>query len=79
MVLYFSSVICVIGLAKLSIVGFEGSGAILKSLFLNDNKLPSENKKLVSLGLGGSRKCGGGGKSSLYTSDSLVFDLLGGV
>ena len=43
-----------IGLAKLSIFGFEGSTAIFLSLFLKGNKLsdfvPSENKKLVSLG-----------------------------
>ena len=64
-----------IGLAKLSIVGFEGSGAISGSLFLNGNKLPSENKKLVSRGLVGSRKCGGGGKSSSSSSTFLLFDL----
>ena len=40
-----------IGPAKFSVVGFEGSGAILGSLFLNGDKLPSENKKLVSRGL----------------------------
>ena len=57
-------------LAKLSIVGREGSGAIFGSLFLNGDKLsggfPSENKKLVSRSSVGSRKCGGrgGGKSS---------------
>ena len=38
-----------IGLAKLSIVGLEGSGAIFLSLFLNGDKLsgllPTENKK----------------------------------
>ena len=34
-VVFFSSLICVIGLAKLSIVGFEGSGAILGSLFIS--------------------------------------------
>ena len=49
-VLFFSSVIWVIGLAKLSIVGFEGSGAIFRSLFLKGDKLsgwfPSENKNL---------------------------------
>ena len=53
-----------IGLAKLSIVGLEGSVAIFLSLFLNGDKLsglvPSENKKLVSLGSCGSRKCGDG-------------------
>ena len=67
-----------IGLAKLSIVGFEGSGAILGSLFLNGDKLPSENRKLVSRGLVGSKKCGGGGKSS-SSSNPLLFDLRGGV
>ena len=71
--------ICVIGLAKLSIVGFEGSGTMFGSLFFIGDKLPSENKKLVSRGLVGSRKCGGGGKSSLPSSNSLLFDLLGGV
>ena len=49
-----------IGLAKLSIVGFEGSRAIFLSLFLKGDKLSglvqSENKKLVSLGFCGSRK-----------------------
>ena len=63
----------------MSIVGFEGSGAMLGSLFLNGDKLPSENKKLVSRGLVGSRKCGGGGKSSSSLSNSLLFDLRGGV
>ena len=77
--LFFPSVICVIGLAKLSIIGFEGSGAILGSLFLNGDKLPSENKKLVSRGLAGSRKCGGREKSSSSLSTSLLFDLRGGV
>ena len=67
-----------IGLAKLSIVGFEGSGAILGSLFLNGDKLPSENRKLVSRGLVSSKKCGGAGKSS-SSSNSLLFDLRGGV
>ena len=67
--------ICVIGLAKLSIVDFEGSGTMFRSLFLNGNKLPSENKKLVSRELVGSRKCGGGGKSSPSSSNSLLFDL----
>ena len=50
MVLFFSSAICVIGRAKLSVVGFEGSGAILASLFFNGDKLPSENRKFVSRG-----------------------------
>ena len=53
-----------IGLAKLSIACLEGSGAIFLSLFLNGDKFsglfPSENKKLVSLGSFGSRKCGDG-------------------
>ena len=53
-----------IGLTKLSIVSLEGSGAIFLSLFLNGDKLsglvPSENKKLVSLGSCGSRKFGDG-------------------
>ena len=62
----------------MSIVGFEGSGAILGSLFGNDNKLLSENKKLVSRGLVGSRECGGGGKSSLPSSNFLLFDFWGG-
>ena len=65
-VLFFSSVIIVIGLAKLSIVGFEGSGAILRSLFLKGYKLSrrfrSENEKLVSRGSVGSRKCGDGSR-----------------
>ena len=64
-----------IGLTKLSIVGFEGSGAILGSLFLNGDKLPSENKELVSRGLVGSRKSGRGGKSSSSSSNFLLFDL----
>ena len=90
-VLFFSSVICVIGLAKLPIVGFEGSGAIFGRLFLNGGKLsgrfPSENKKLVSCGSVGSRKCGGGGGKSSSSkfgggeksSKSLLYDLRGGV
>ena len=53
-----------IGLAKLSIVGLEGSGAIFFSLLLNGDKLsglvPSENKKLVFLGSCGSKKCNDG-------------------
>ena len=77
-VLFFSSVICVSGLPKLSIVGFEGNGAILEKFFLNCDKLPSE-KKNVSRGLAGSRKCGGGGKYSSSSSTSLLFDLQGGV
>ena len=39
-----------IGLEKLSTLGFEGSGGRVGSLFLNGDKLPSENKKLVSRG-----------------------------
>ena len=65
-VLFFSSVIIVIGLAKLSVVGFEGSRAILRSLFLKGYKLSgrfrSENEKLVSRGSVGSRKCGDGSR-----------------
>ena len=81
-----------IGLAKLSIVGFSGYGAMFGSLFLNGDKLsgqfPSENKKLVSRGSVGSRRCGGGGKSSSSltkfggggkSSKSLLYDLRGGV
>ena len=67
-----------IGVAKLSIVGFEGSDAILGSLFLNGDTRPSENRKLVSRGLVASKKCGGGGKSSL-SLNSRLFDLRGGV
>ena len=62
------------GLAKFSIVGLEGRGAILVSLFRNGGKLPSENRKLVSQGLVGSKKCGRGGKSS-WSSNSLLLDL----
>ena len=89
LVLFFSSVICVIGLTKLSIVGFE---AMFGSLFLNGDKLSgrfaSENKKLVSQGSVGSRKCEGGGKSSSSltkfggggkSSKSLLYDLRGGL
>ena len=51
-----------IGFAKLSIVGLEGSGAIFLSLFLNGDKLsglvPSENRRLNFRGSCGSRKCG---------------------
>ena len=80
-----------IGLAKLSIAGFEGSGAIFGSLFLNGDKLsdrfPSENKKLVSRGSVGSGKCGGGGGKSSSSkfggggksSKFLLYDLRGGV
>ena len=89
--MFFSSVICVIGLAKLPIVGFERTGAIFGSSFLNGHKLsgrfPSENKKLVSPGSVGSRKCGGGGGKSSSSkfggggkfSKSLLYDLRGGV
>ena len=48
-VLFFSSVISVIGLQKLSILGLLESGAILGSLILNGEQLPSGDKKLVSL------------------------------
>ena len=67
-----------IGVAKFSIVGFEGSAAILGSLFLNGDKLPLENRKFVSGGLVGLKKCGGGGKSS-SSSKFLLFDPRGGV
>ena len=67
-----------IGLAKFSIVGFEGSAAILGSLFLNGDKLPLENRKFVSRGLVGLKKCGRGGKSS-SSSKFLLFDLRVGV
>ena len=50
--LFFSSVVLVIGLEKLSTLGLEGSGAIFRSLFLKDETLPSGYKKLVSLGSG---------------------------
>ena len=60
-VLFFSSVIWVIGLGKLSIIGFEGSGAIFCNLFHKGHKLsglvPLENKNVVSLGSYGSRIC----------------------
>ena len=49
MVLFFSSVISVNGLEKLSTLGLDGSGAIFGSLFLNGETLPSGDKKLVSL------------------------------
>ena len=48
-VLFFSSVISVIGLEKLSTLGLEGSGAIVESLFLNCETVPSGDKKIVSL------------------------------
>ena len=60
-------------------VDYEGSDAILGSLFLNGDKLPSENKKLVSRWLVDSRKCGGGGKSSSSSSNSCLFDPRGSV
>ena len=34
----------------MSMLGFEGSGGRGGSLFLNGDKLPSENKKLISRG-----------------------------
>ena len=48
MVLLFSSIIRVNGLAKLSIVRLEGRGAIFCNLFRNGDNDPSGNKKLVS-------------------------------
>ena len=51
-VLFFSSVILVVGLEKLSRLGLEGSGTIFGSLFLKGETLPSGYKKLVSLGSG---------------------------
>ena len=42
-------VVLVIGLEKLSTLGLEGSGAIVESLFLNCETVPSGDKKLVSL------------------------------
>ena len=81
-----------IGLAKLSVVAFDECGVMFRCLFLNGDKLsgrfPSENKKLVSRGSVGSRKCGRGGKSSSLltkfggggkSSKSLLYDLQGGV
>ena len=47
-VLFFSPVISVIGLEKLSTLSLLGSGAILGSLFLNGEELPPGDKKLVS-------------------------------
>ena len=52
-VLFDSSTILVIGLGKLSTLVLEGSGAIFGSLFRKGERLPSGNKKLVSLGSGG--------------------------
>ena len=52
MVLLLSSIIRVNGLAKLSIDGHEGRGAIFGNLFRKGNKL-SGNKKLVLRGLYG--------------------------
>ena len=57
-VLFFSSVISLIGLEKLSTLDLEGSGVIFGSLFLKGDKLPSGNKKLVSLGSGASGTIG---------------------
>ena len=48
-VLFFSSVISVIGLEKLSTLNLLRSGAICGSLFLTGEELPSGDKKLVSL------------------------------
>ena len=52
-VLLFSSIICVNGLAKLSIVCLEEWGAIFGNLFHNSDNDPSRNKKLVSRGVSG--------------------------
>ena len=52
LVLFFSSVILVVGLEKLSTLGLEGSGAIFGSLFLKGETLPSVYTKVVSLGSG---------------------------
>ena len=48
-ILLFSSVISVIGLAKLWTLDLDGRGAIVGNLFLSGETLPSGNKKLVSL------------------------------
>ena len=48
-VLFFSSVVSVIGLEKLSTLGLDGRGATVGSLFLSGETLPSGDKKLVSL------------------------------
>ena len=48
-VLFFSSVISVTGFEKLSTLGLLGNGAILGSLFLNREELPSGDIKLVYL------------------------------
>ena len=53
MVLLLSSIICVNGLAKLSIDGLEGRGAIFGNLFRKSNNDPLGNKKPVSRGLYG--------------------------
>ena len=50
-VLFFSSVISVIGFEKLSTLALLGNGAILGSLFLNGEELPSGDIKLVYLDL----------------------------
>ena len=44
-VLFFSSVISVIGRKKLSTLDLNGSGAIFGSLFLIGEELPSGDKK----------------------------------
>ena len=49
--LFFSSVMSVVSLEKLSMLGLEGSVAIVESLFLNGETLSSD-KKLASLDLG---------------------------
>ena len=51
-VLFFSSVILVTGLEKLSTLGLEGNGAIFGSLSLKGEMLPLGYKKLVPLGSG---------------------------
>ena len=48
-VLFFSSVISVIGLEKLSTLGLDGRGTIVGSMFLSGGTLLSGDKKLVSL------------------------------
>ena len=50
-VLFFWSMILVMGLEKLFIFGLEGRGAMDGSLFLNGETLSSRVKKIVSLGV----------------------------